>query len=379
MMELKELISKANDEVKEKVEKLDDKQTKALKVVANDVGEIKERQDEEVEARAAMEVRMKTLEDELKRVKDMNSKEKESRASSTEILNVNGECVDNTSETIRDILKNAKKVIGLAPISSDDILRLGREHSEEDEDRMMILEVKEYLRYELKIQNCEIEKLSIVKIWKQNKKDFDILYVEFQHEDSVNLCYRHTPRMRKEKEVRLVRFVPPQLQDRNDKLRDIEYKLWNGDIKFKTRIKNGINDLILEKKTKEERSWTRVHVDDLPPIDLARTISQTTTSRSPAEGRNRTTKRQRSTPTPPNDRKAAKFDERSVSKNSNQKTPPPMSWDIGRFSLDNARSPSLTIAKPTNLEKEFLFSPNKPLSSGIPQMKTTLKLKKSTE
>ena len=48
MMELKELISKANDEVKEKVEKLDDKQTKALKVVANDVGEIKERQDEEV-------------------------------------------------------------------------------------------------------------------------------------------------------------------------------------------------------------------------------------------------------------------------------------------------------------------------------------------
>ena len=185
--------------------------------------------------------------------------------------------------------------------------------------------------------------------------------------------------MRKEKEVRLVRFVPPQLQDRNDKLRDIEYKLWNGDIKFKTRIKNGINDLILEKKTKEERSWTRVHVDDLPPIDLARTISQTTTSRSPAEGRNRTTKRQRSTPTPPNDRKAAKFDECSEYKNRNKKTPPPKSWDIGRFSLDNARSPSLTIAKPTNLEKEFLFSPNKPLSSGIPQMKTTLKLKKSTE
>ena len=117
MMELKELISKANDEVKEKVEKLDDKQTKALKVVANDVGEIKERQDEEVEARAAMEVRMKTLEDELKRVKDMNSKEKESRASSTEILNVNGECVDNTSEAITDILKNATKVIGLAPIN----------------------------------------------------------------------------------------------------------------------------------------------------------------------------------------------------------------------------------------------------------------------
>ena len=243
----------------------------------------------------------------------------------------------------------------------------------------MLLAVKEYLRYELKIQKTEIEKLLISKVWKQNKDNFDILYVKFEEESSVNLCYRHSPRMRKdEDDVRLVRYTPPQLLDRKDRLRDAEYQLRNGDIKYKTRIRNGVTDLILEKKTKAERSWTKVNVENLPLVDFSRTSSQPSISRSPAEGRKRTSKRPRSTPTPPaKDRKAAKVDdvnEEDTIQESSKKTPT-KAWDVGMFALTNARSPAIMKTTDKSLE-QFLFSPSKTQSSGIPMMKSAAMIQK---
>lgn len=376
MKELKELISKSNEEVKEKVENLDVKHTKAFESVTKELDEARARQEKADEDRAALEIRMRTMEENLEVRK---SKDIETRPTYSEVAAVNPRGADNseTSSAIREILKQANKVIGLAPINAGDIRRQGQEHSVEDEDSMMLLAVKEYLRYELKIQKTEIEKLLISKVWKQNKDNFDILYVKFEEESSVNLCYRHSPRMRKdEDDVRLVRYTPPQLLDRKDRLRDAEYQLRNGDIKYKTRIRNGVTDLILEKKTKAERSWTKVNVENLPPVDFSRTSSQPSISRSPAEGRKRNSKRTRSTPSPPaKERKAAKVDDEHDEVSDESKTPT-KPWDVSMFTVDNVRSPALMKTKSKSLEQEFLFSPDKTKSSGIPMMKQAALIRK---
>ena len=184
------------------------------------------------------------------------------------------------------------------------------------------------------------------------------------------------PRMRKDENVCLVRYTPPQLLYRNDRIRDVEYQLRNGDIKYKTRIRNGVTDLILEKKTKDERTWAKVQVENLPPVDLYRTSSQQSISRSPAEGRKRNSKRTRSTPSPPaKERKAAKVDDEHDEVSDESKTPT-KSWDVGMFTVDNVRSPALMKTKSKSLEQEFLFSPDKTKSSGIPMMKQAALIRK---
>ena len=166
MKELKELISKSNDEVKEKVEELDVKHTKAFESVTKELDKARERQEKADEGRAALELRMKMMEENLEVKK---SKEGETGPSYAEVAAVKSRRADNSETTpaidaIREIFKQAKKVIGLGPITADDIRRQGQEHSVEDEETMMHLAVKEYLRYELKIQKIEIEKLLISKV-----------------------------------------------------------------------------------------------------------------------------------------------------------------------------------------------------------------------
>ena len=183
--------------------------------------------------------------------------------------------------------------------------------------------------------------------------------------------------MRKDEDVRLVRYTPPQLQDRNDRIKDVEYQLRIGENKYKTRIRNGVMDLILEKKNKDERAWTKVNVENLPPVDLSRTSSQPSISISPAEGRKRNSKRPRSTPTPPTkDRKSAKIDDVNEDSSKNTPTKP---WDVGMFAVTNARSPAMVKTK-ERVEPEFVFSPSKVQSSGIPTMKSAALIpKKNTK
>ena len=158
------------------------------------------------------------------------------------------------------------------------------------------------------------------------------------------------------------------MSERNQALIDHAYPLRypkNGEEKLKTRIKYGEDDLILEAKRPDERRYRCVRVGNLPEVDFSRTSFPPPISKSPAEGRNRTAKRVHSPTSPSGESrstKAAKVDKRPGKETGS--TPPMRTkvnlLDIGRFSLTNARSPSLTVNKPKSIfDQDFMFSPVK--------------------
>ena len=95
MKELKELISKSNEGVKEKVENLDVKHTKAFESVTKELDEARARQEKADEDRAALEIRMRTMEENLEVRK---SKDIETWPPYSEVAAVNPRGADN-SET----------------------------------------------------------------------------------------------------------------------------------------------------------------------------------------------------------------------------------------------------------------------------------------
>ena len=81
----------------------------------------------------------------------------------------------------------------------------------EDENEMFMFAYKEYMRYELKVQRETIENLAVARIFRDDRDDFDRLYVEFVDESSVKVCFCYTPKMRKD-EVEFV-LSPTFLQN----------------------------------------------------------------------------------------------------------------------------------------------------------------------
>merc|ERR1712079_299188 len=136
-------------------------------------------------------------------------------------------------------------------INIRDVKRQGREHNTDDEYTQMKYACWEYIHYELKMSKEMIKNLDIVKIFKDKRVDFDRLYVEFKEESSVKLCFRHSPKMRKEKYVRLFTYISPELSELYQAHSDHAFLLRNPEIggnKLKTRIRYGTNTLILEAK-----------------------------------------------------------------------------------------------------------------------------------
>ena len=218
------------------------------------------------------------------------------------------------------------------------------------------------MKYEMKMQQDTIENLKVVKIFREDREDFDRLYVEFADESSTQICYRHTPKMRKDEGVRLITYISPEFIERNRALVNSAYPLRypeGGKEKLKTRIVYGDEDLILEARRLDERRFRKVHVENLPKIDLKRTSFPPPVSKSPAEGRKRTTKRPHSPPSlsdNPRGTKTAKANEGSERVNSTSPSLRKKLQDRGSFSLTNARSPALTL---NNKHNEFHFSPVK--------------------
>ena len=392
MIELKNMISESVESVNKQVKDLEIKQGKDHGNIVTELKEITGRQDTADSSNLNLQSRVSDLETEVNELKkalaDKPTFATICREGTKDAANINETRpinAVNSSESddvkIRRIVDHAKKVIGLHPINAADIRRQGVEHNTEDENEKVKFAVREYLRYELKMNHDTIKSLPVEKIWKPNRDDFDRVYVEFSHEMYVNLCFRHAFKMRKE--ARLIIYKPPQFFERSKVIEDIAYELReekrNTENPLQTRLRYSAVDLILLKKTKDQSSWMTVKIDNLPPIDLSFSSmpKMPSISKSPAEGRKRIEKKARSPPTPPDHskEKVAKVDETNdedkqdeaahrsptYSPNTTPSKPNPIK-DIGKFSLTAARSPSL-LKNPKLLNKtsinfsEFNFSP----------------------
>ena len=152
------------------------------------------------------------------------------------------------------VLDEAKKVIGLYPITDRDIDHIISEgSSKHDALRIAALE---FLRDELKITKDDIDYNEIIKVTRPKKVDTNRLYIHFSSQEPATLLLRPSAQISNE-EIKVSQFIPPQLFKRFNSLSKNTYEARQKNKELKTQIRLGDNDLILLVKIKGDDEWER--------------------------------------------------------------------------------------------------------------------------
>ena len=106
----------------------------------------------------------------------------------------------------------ARKVIGQKPIEPKMLEMQMKCYGGKTKEEAMLLEVKSYLKCEMKVLPSDIKKLEIVKIFHPAKDNWDVLYVEFGSEHEVEKLLSYTKVMKKDN--RVTRWIPKQMYHR---------------------------------------------------------------------------------------------------------------------------------------------------------------------
>ena len=277
--EISEELTTVRNELHEKVEDLEKKHNEASDV------------------QSVFDCRMDKIEEQIKTLKEVIKTEDELETTTT-IASSSFEA--KAAEETTKLIEYASKVVGFKPIERRDILRVIRDtkNSIENEEEAKHECLREFLRCELRMPVKIVNELleNIVKVWTDDDQDWDKLYVEFQDVKSVKICYSYC-RFLKDKETQIMQYFPPNFREQYRTLDSISYQLRRPEdsnaVKFKTRIRFGKSGLELEKRHPDQKNWTRVCVDHLPPVDLD-PVPHPVASHSPPLARARNRKRLRS-------------------------------------------------------------------------------------
>ena len=74
---------------------------------------------------------------------------------------------ENTDNSKRDILREAKKIVGISPIIEDDLEYLMSKGTHKD--RVLMVTANDFLKYEMKISDTDIEDLHITMVTRSKK------------------------------------------------------------------------------------------------------------------------------------------------------------------------------------------------------------------
>ena len=86
------------------------------------------------------------------------------------------------------------------------------------------MEIKSFLKCEMKMRQSDIEKLEMIRIFPPAKQDWDVLYVELGSDSQVDMVMSHTRFMVK-KDHRVVRWYPKQMYQRYRAVEAIAYEM----------------------------------------------------------------------------------------------------------------------------------------------------------
>ena len=156
----------------------------------------------------------------------------------------------------------------------------------ENLDQAMHMEVKSYLKCEMKMYPSDIQKLDIVRVFPAHSGDTcDILYVEFGSEYQVDKVFQHTRYMAK-RDHRVLHWFPSQMRERKAAIEKLAYDIREAGraTKVRTRVKVGRDDLELCTKLPGGKWKRELLPPDLPPIDFLYSPGPAQTS-SPPPGR----------------------------------------------------------------------------------------------
>ena len=125
------------------------------------------------------------------------------------------------NDNVREMCAAGRKVVGFTPIEPRMLQLQIRSYGAKSLEEAMLMEIKSYLKCELKIRPSEIDKFDIVKIFPPAKEDWNVLYVEFGSEYQVDKLFRYTKGMKKDH--RIVRWYPKQMYDRYRAVESVAY------------------------------------------------------------------------------------------------------------------------------------------------------------
>ena len=267
MKTMKELIMKGVEErvetavnpMKERRFQLEQEQVKIKNQFSNILQEIKELQkQQETSINLQLTAEPDSLVHSTKLVPSGTSK-------FSSLENILKEKLDNSvneeTKEIRGIASEARKIIGLSPISKEDVERVCRIS---DKDSAYLEAVNEYFKLELRMSQEEIDNMGMKQVFPPAKEHWDTLYVGFESERAVNTIYRYARNLRKG----LVRYIPKQFYDRYRAMEAEAYLLRHTEEKYKTKVQMGINDLVLYKKN-QGGSWSLVACsEEWPTVNL---------------------------------------------------------------------------------------------------------------
>ena len=174
-----------------------------------------------------------------------------------------------------------RRVIGFSPIESRMLDIQIQSYGAKNLEEAMLMEIKSYLKCEMKVRPSEIDTLDIVRIFPPAKEHWNVLYVEFGSELQVEKLMTFTRGMVVH---RVLRWFPKEMYARYRAVESIAYDI-RKTLNKKTRVKLGRNDIELSVRELGSKYWRRQPLpDNLPEIDIEPT-SRSSLIASPPPGR----------------------------------------------------------------------------------------------
>ena len=169
----------------------------------------------------------------------------------------------------RKLCAAARRVIGLTPIEPMMLDIQMRSYGAKNKEEAMLMEVKNYLKCELKVRPSVIEQLDIVKIFHPARDDWKTLYVELGSESEVNSLYNYTKNIKKE-DHRVFPYIPKQMYRRYRAVEGFLYGVRQKD-KIKTKVFIGNDDFMIASKVPGSSFWKKCSLpSNLPPIEVSK-------------------------------------------------------------------------------------------------------------
>ena len=167
--------------------------------------------------------------------------------------------------TIEIIVSNASTILGLGPISADDI----DDADGETADQKLFSAALDFLRNEIAVKESEVKDDDIIKVFPASDPDLQRVYVQFSTKEQAELCQELTRKLRKP-DLNAVLYVPKGFKDRFHAMKREDYRLRRQtEPKHKTRIAYTESDLALYICPVGHYRYMYHPIPDLPHVDLA--------------------------------------------------------------------------------------------------------------
>lgn len=180
-----------------------------------------------------------------------------------------------------ELCTGARKIIGFSPITPRMLEIQIQSFGAKNLEQAMMMEIKSYMKCEMRMLSSEIEQLNMVRIFPPAKENWTVLYVEFSSDKEVDLIFKHTKSMTR-KDHRVIRWIPQQMFNRFTAIQSLAYSI-RKDEGLKTRVKIGWTDFELSTRVPTSTVWhARMLPSNLPNIDM---VLNSASPDSPPPGR----------------------------------------------------------------------------------------------